>query len=56
MKMIGEEGQPAPILKLYLSSNPRHALDCFSQCIDILYAMFQKCNLVHADFSEYNLL
>ena len=56
MRMIGEDGQAAPILKLHLAANPSSALSCFSQCITHLFEMFQKCNLVHADFSEYNLL
>ena len=56
MRMIGEEGQAAPILKLYLSANPHMGMTCFSQCVELLFSMFQKCNLVHADFSEYNLL
>lgn len=28
----------------------------YSQIIKILWRMYQKCHLVHADFSEYNLL
>lgn len=56
MSMIGDEGEAAPNLKMYIAANPQAAYDCCLQCIEILYNLFQKCKLVHADFSEYNLL
>lgn len=56
MGFIGDDqGVPAPRLKdarITLEDAPL----LYDQCIRILRTMYQECHLVHADFSEYNLL
>lgn len=29
---------------------------CYAQALELVRAMYQKCKLVHADLSEYNIL
>ena len=56
MSFIGDsEGVPAPRLKdapMAIEEAP----GLYNQCVRILRTMYQECHLVHADFSEYNLL
>ena len=52
MKYIGTGPSPAPLLKQY---NPDPE-DTYRQVRTILRDMYVKAKLVHADFSEYNLL
>lgn len=56
MDFIGDkDGIPAPRLKdAPITSELAPSL--YGQCIRILRKMYQECRLVHADFSEYNLL
>ncbi len=58
MEMIGDsEGRAAPRLKdaaPSLSSKKMRSL--FEQLLKDVRTMYQDCKLVHADFSEYNLL
>jgi len=58
MEFIGKDGEAAPRLKDALNSfeNIEEFDNCYLQIIEILKQMFQKCKLVHSDFSEYNLL
>lgn len=50
MSLIGE---PASKLKdAYIEDVD----DCYNQVIKIIDEMYNKCNLIHADMSEYNLL
>lgn len=56
MSFIGNsEGIAAPRLKDARFSEEQ-AQDLYQQCIRIMRTMYQQCKLVHADFSEYNLL
>ncbi|CAB3978071.1 Serine threonine- kinase RIO3 [Paramuricea clavata] len=55
MSFIGFERRPAPKLKdvVLTSSQGSHA---YKQCVEMMCTMYQKCNLIHADLSEYNML
>ena len=58
MEFIGKDGEAAPRLKDALNSfeNFEEFDNCYLQIIEIMKKMYQKCKLVHSDFSEYNLL
>ena len=58
MEMIGdEEGNAAPRLKDAASSlSSKKMRSLFEQLLKDVRTMYQDCKLVHADFSEYNLL
>jgi RIO kinase 1 len=55
MDFIGVKGWPSPKLKdaLLVSSQPRKL---YRECIEIMWKLYNKCKLVHADLSEYNIL
>jgi RIO kinase 1 len=55
MEFLGEDGWPSPRLKDAQLSEKRMR-QAYVQTILILRHMFQRCRLVHGDFSEYNLL
>lgn len=56
MSFIGDaDGTPAPRLKDAHITNAM-APGLYDQCIRLMRTMYQECRLVHADFSEYNLL
>lgn len=55
MDFIGHEGWAAPKLKDAELSNSR-ACKLYRDCVVMMWAMFNKCHLVHADLSEFNLL
>ena len=56
LSFIGDsEGIAAPRLK-DASFTAEEAVDMYFQCCLILRKMYQECKLIHADFSEYNLL
>ena len=52
MEFIGEE-KASPRLRDVTLDDP---YEVFSQLLDIVAINWQTCNLVHADFSEYNIL
>lgn len=55
MDFVGDEGWPAPKLKdVDLCSSKLRSL--YRECIEIMWKLYNKCKLVHADLSEYNLL
>jgi len=55
MSFIGKDMKAAPKLKdAVLSSNQMKL--AYEQCIEMMCSMYQKCKLVHADLSEYNIL
>jgi len=58
MEMIGDsEGRAAPRLKDAASSlSSKKMRSLFEQLLKDIRTMYQDCKLVHADFSEYNLL
>lgn len=55
MTFIGENGWPAPKLKdVDLSSSK--ARELYRDCVVMIWTMYKKCKLVHADLSEFNIL
>ncbi|XP_071953400.1 serine/threonine-protein kinase RIO3-like [Antedon mediterranea] len=55
LSFIGEDRVPAPKLKdAHLSTIDMIA--AYEQCIKMMETMYNECNLVHADLSEYNML
>lgn len=55
MEFLGVNGWPSPRLKDAALSD-KHMREAYVQTILILRHMYQRCKLVHGDFSEYNLL
>ena len=55
MDFIGENGFPCPKLKdaVLQTSEPRKL---YRECVEIMWKLYNKCKLVHADLSEYNIL
>jgi|TARA_B110000263_G_scaffold250149_1_gene270896 RIO kinase 1 len=53
MEFIGVEGTPSPRLKDIEVNDPEAVFD---DLLKTLAVIWQTCNLVHADFSEYNIL
>ncbi|KAI5150113.1 RIO kinase 1 [Enteropsectra breve] len=52
MTMIGDKA-PAKRLK---DADPEDWNEVYAQCLELLKQLYQKAGLVHADFSEYNLI
>lgn len=55
MEFLGNAGTAAPRLK-DAGLPPARMRRAYTEVILILRTLYQKCRLVHADFSEYNLL
>lgn len=55
MEFIGKDGWPSPKLKDYPLTESK-ARELYLECIQMIRCLYQKCHLVHADLSEYNLL
>ncbi|KAH3762967.1 serine/threonine-protein kinase RIO1 [Pelomyxa schiedti] len=55
MQFIGANGYPAPTLN-DADIPPESLGTLYLQCADLMRKLFQKCNLVHADFSPFNIL
>merc|ERR1719354_657274 len=55
MDFIGKNGVPAPLLKDVNLTESKYR-ELYLECILIVRKMYHKCNLVHADLSEFNLL
>jgi len=55
MEFLGTSGWPSPRLR-DASLNSKRMREAYVQCCLILRHMFQRANLVHGDFSEYNAL
>lgn len=57
MGFIGnEDGWAAPRLKDFKTENSEDYFFLYLQCCMVLWKMYNRCKLVHADLSEYNLL
>lgn len=55
MELIGEGGVAAPRLK-DVELSYEQSLTAYRQLAHVLWKLYTKCRLVHADFSEYNIL
>lgn len=55
MTFIGNEGRPAPTLKCLIGSE-EFFQNVWNQTVKLMTKLYQDCQLVHADLSEYNLL
>ncbi|GAB4305474.1 MAG: RIO-type serine/threonine-protein kinase Rio1 [Promethearchaeota archaeon] len=54
MQFIGEDEVPAPRLKdVRVLEDPQ---DAFEQALGIVRNLYERCGLVHGDFSEFNVL
>ncbi|UCD13413.1 MAG: serine protein kinase RIO [Thermoplasmatales archaeon] len=53
MEYIGDEGRPAPLLKDVELKAPKIIFD---ELLSFISLMYKKAELVHADFSAYNIL
>jgi RIO kinase 1 len=54
MQFLGADGVPAPRLKDVIFESA--VSEFYRETVGILRKMYHECKLVHADFSEYNLL
>ena len=55
MSFLGVDGWPSPRLKDAQLSESK-ARELYYECVVHMRNMYQKCRLVHADLSEYNML
>ncbi|KAK5643553.1 hypothetical protein RI129_007398 [Pyrocoelia pectoralis] len=55
MGFIGENGWPAPKLK-DVELNTSKAREAYREIVILMWKMYNKCRLVHADLSEFNML
>lgn len=55
MEFIGNNGIASPKLK-DVTFTPSEAATLYRECIEIMWRMYNKCKLVHADLSEFNML
>ncbi|GJQ74979.1 hypothetical protein Trydic_g9604 [Trypoxylus dichotomus] len=55
MSFIGKDGWPAPLLKDAEISQSKYR-EIYREVIILMWKMYNKCKLVHADLSEFNML
>ncbi|XP_030612162.1 serine/threonine-protein kinase RIO3 [Archocentrus centrarchus] len=55
MSFIGKDHVPAPKLKDAVLSS-EDVKNAYNQVLHMMQQLYQECNLVHADLSEYNML
>lgn len=55
IRFIGKDGWPAPKLKDVEISLSK-ACELYRDCIVMMWTLYNKCKLVHADLSEFNIL
>ncbi|KAL0124767.1 hypothetical protein PUN28_006551 [Cardiocondyla obscurior] len=55
MEFLGSDGWAAPKLKDAVLTESKSRM-LYRECIEIMWKMYNKCRLVHADLSEYNIL
>jgi len=53
MDLVGDQNEPAPRLRDISVEDP---MKVFDELLEILAVCWQNCDLVHSDFSEYNIL
>lgn len=55
MTFLGNDARPSPQLRA-AKLNESQLRQSYRQVVDIMVNMYQKCELIHGDLSEYNLL
>ena len=55
MTFIGKDGKSAPTLKEAILSDEELS-KAWKQSVEMLCKLYKDCDLIHSDFSEYNLL
>ncbi|CAF3343998.1 unnamed protein product [Rotaria socialis] len=55
LSFIGKDTVPAQRLRDAILS-PEELASAYQQCLNLIKRMYHECKLIHADFSEYNLL
>ncbi|XP_072175800.1 serine/threonine-protein kinase RIO3-like [Diadema setosum] len=55
MSFIGKEQKAAPKLK-HVRFSTSEAQCVYEECLRMVEKLYQECNLIHADLSEYNML
>ncbi|XP_029109166.1 serine/threonine-protein kinase RIO3 isoform X2 [Scleropages formosus] len=55
MSFIGQDHVPAPKLK-EVKLGTEDMMGAYYQVLNLMQQLYQECNLVHADLSEYNML
>lgn len=55
MSFIGQDNVPAPKLK-EAKLDQSQLKSCYEQCVQLMKDIYTRCNLVHADFNQFNLL
>ncbi|GFR11003.1 hypothetical protein TNCT_79581 [Trichonephila clavata] len=55
MTFVGKNGIPAPLLKEVDLDEDKYN-ELYTDCVRLMKNLYSKCNLIHADLSEYNLL
>lgn len=55
MRFCGKNGWPSPKLKDVELSTSK-ARELYRDCVVLMWKMYNKCRLVHADLSEFNIL
>ena len=53
MEFIGEDGEPAPLLKDCILEDPE---EVYAELMGMVRLLYQKAELVHGDLSEYNIM
>ena len=53
MEFIGEDGEPAPLLKDCILEDPEGV---YAELMEMVRLLYQKAELVHGDLSEYNIM
>ena len=56
MSFIGSDGKPAPKLKDLHFADEAEMRSAYEQCVHLIETLYKKCNMVHADFNQFNLL
>ncbi|CAF1527921.1 unnamed protein product [Adineta steineri] len=55
LSFIGKDSVPAERLRDAVLT-PEELANAYKQCLNLLKQIYHECKLIHADFSEYNLL
>ena len=56
MEFLGSDGCASPTLREATHLNPTQLARAAAQSVDIMKELYFKCDLIHADLSEYNLI